>query len=154
MRLRSAGWAQVGQSLARRPRAGLIWLVAVLGLSAVLAGELTAVALSTLAEGRTVAAMEIQVQAGYAAEAGVEVARAMVARGNAPRQVRGRCGKGEYSVRVERVGRGWRIVSEGTTEGPLGLVGRRTIEAVCSPTGRLVRWRYVKPLEPAPAGKT
>ncbi|MBC7289322.1 MAG: hypothetical protein H5T86_15040 [Armatimonadetes bacterium] len=143
-------------SFAYPPRrsAGVVWLGATLAASAILVTELIALAVSTLAGARTVALMEAQMQADFAADAGVAVAQAMIAMGTPVAAFTGPCGAGSYSVTVARLGDGWRIVSEGVAPAPHGATLRRRVEALCSLSGRLSSWRYVRPLEPTPAGKT
>ncbi len=138
----------------RDPRGGLIWLTAILGLSVILAGQLGALAVETLAEQHTVAVLEAQARASCAAEAGLAVTCAQIAAGRASHTLAGRCGPASYRATATRTANGWRIVSTGTAGGPLGLVAKRTIEALCSPSGQVLAWRYVRPLEPSPAGRT
>ena len=136
------------------PRRGFIWLTAAGVLAVVLGIELFALAAIAMGEQRAVAAMEAQIKASYAAEAGVAVVRAALRKGRLPRRTSGAIGDGRYEVRAQREGGQVRVLSTGRSRGPMGIEVVKTIEVVCGLRGAVREWRYVRPLEPAPAGKT
>lgn len=135
-------------------RRGVVWLLAALALTAIVGAELGGAALRTLAEQQTIGAVSTAMQADYAAQAGLTIACAELGRGSSPDARSGRCGSGSYRIEARRTTGGWLVVALGEAEGPAGLVARQRIEAVVGGAGTVKRWRYVRPLAPAPAGRT
>jgi len=131
-----------------------VWLLAALALTTIVAAELGAVAVRTLAEQQTIGAVSAALQADYAAQAGLTVACAELAQGTSPDGRSGPCGTGSYRVEARRAREGWRVVALGEAEGSAGLVARQRIEAIVDGAGAVEQWRYVRPLAPAPAGRT
>jgi hypothetical protein len=132
---------------------GVIWLLAALGLAAVLVTESICVGMSALMGQHTVAIAQAQLQASCAAESGLAVASALAARGRLAGRLSGRCGEGAYEVTVEPMATGWLVTSTGWATGPMGLQAERTLQAEIRPSGQVGGFRYLRPLAPTRAGK-
>lgn len=133
---------------------GAVWLTATLGFSALVAVELGALGVYVLAEQQTIGVAAAQMQADYAAQAGLAVAAALVSNGQSPDGVSGSCGKARYTVSAKRAGAGWLVVAEGRAEGPACYSAQQRIEATVSGSGSVKRLGYVRPLGPTSAGRT
>lgn len=146
---RSTGWMALIAG-----RRGAVALIAAGGIAVLLAAELWAMGAQLLAEGRTLAIVAAHLQADYAAQGGLAVAAATIARGDNPNGLTGLCGPARYHILARRAERGWDVTVSAEMTGPLGYRARQTVAAQVRSGGRIVGFRYLRPMAPAPAGRT